>query len=770
MTLRYPALAPVPPMTTGAKVRRDIAAGLVVFLVALPLCLGIATASGAPLISGIVAGIIGGIVVGAISGSQSSVSGPAAGLTAVVLSQISSLGSFEAFLVAVFLGGVFQVILGMIRAGALAEFVPFSVIKGLLAAIGAILILKQLPHLVGHDTDPEGESSFFQPDGQNTFSELVAMVQDLHPGAMAIGIASLALLLFWDRCKPLKNSLVPAPIVVVLLGVLVNLLFHHLSGTLGSKLPISGKHLVDVPVADTLKGTWAFLATPDFSIAWNTKLLMASLTIALVASLETLLNIEAVDKIDPEQRTSPPNRELVAQGVGNMLCGLCGGLPVTSVIVRSSVNINVGAKTKLSAILHGFLLLGSVVFLPQYLNMIPLSALAAILIHTGFKLASPQLFKQMWKEGRYQFLPFIVTLLAILLTDLLIGVLIGLGVSLGFILYSNLRRPVRRILERHIGGDVLHIELPTQVSFLNKAALDRIFREAKKGEHLLIDARRSDYIDPDILSLIREFRDQMGPVHGVYVSVRGFRPKYQIRDEVLFVDYSTRELQEKMTARDVLKVLIDGNERFRTGHRIERDPDSILGSSGKGQHPIAVIFSCIDSRTPAETIFDLGLGDIFSVRIAGNIISRKVLGSIEYGTSVAGAKLVLVLGHTRCGAVTAAVSLAGNSANIADKTGCEHLESIVDEIHRSVDLSKRPSGFDPSTAAGEEFVDDVARQNVISMVKRIATDSSTMARVVASGQVAVVGAMYDVASGEIEFLTDHAIGFSGPSSLSEELT
>jgi carbonic anhydrase/SulP family sulfate permease len=483
---------------------------------------------------------------------------------------------------------------------------------------------------------------------------------------------------------------------------------------------------------------------------------MVAFTIALVASLETLLNLEAVDKIDPEQRSSPPSRELVAQGIGNVAAGLVGGIPVTSVVVRSSVNINAGACTKLSAIFHGLFLLSCVVFLSSYLNMIPLSSLAAVLLVTGFKLASPRLVKEMWSEGRYQFIPFAVTLAAIVLTDLLLGVLIGLGVSLGFILNSNLRRPLRRIVEKHIGGDVLHIELANQVSFLNRATLEKALKTVPRGTHVLLDARNTDYIDPDILSLIREFKDVTAPAHGIQVSLRGFRAKYELRDEIQFVDYSTRELQQQMSPDQVLQVLREGNERFRTGRRLTRDLGRQISATADGQHPLAVVFSCMDSRTPAELIFDLGLGDIFSVRVAGNVISKTALGSMEYGCAVAGAKLILVMGHTRCGAVAAAIDAAAKTLSAEQATGCQHLESIIHDIQQSIDGATLQEMKQSSPEHQAAFADLVARRNVERSVRQIATQSATLRRLVADGRLAVVGAVYDVATGRIDFTTSDA--------------
>lgn len=676
---------------------RDLVAGIVVFLVALPLCLGIALASGAPLMAGLISGIVGGILVGVLSGSHTSVSGPAAGLTAVVLAQIAALGSFQTFLMAVVLAGAIQIVLGFVKAGSLSAFFPSSVIKGLLAAIGVILILKQLPHLFGHDTDPIGEMAFVQPDNHNTFSEL-ANWQDVSTGAAVIGVLSVLLLVVWERVKGLKKFPLPSALVVVVLGASMTLLFRQW----GEPWGIDPSHLVNVPIANSFDEFRNLLVLPDFTALWNSKVYVAASTLAAVASLETLLNLEAVDKLDPRQRTSPSNRELIAQGVGNMMSGLIGGLPLTSVIVRSSVNINSGARTKLSALFHGVLLLVCVVFLPKVLNLIPLSCLAAILLVTGFKLASPNVVKRMWREGYAQFLPFAVTVVAIVLTDLLVGVLIGLGASIAFILRSNLRRPVRRLVEKHLGREVVHLELPNQVSFLNRAALTRVLDEVPRGGHLLLDASSTDYIDPDILDLLREFDEKTGPARGIEVSLRGFKEQYQMEDRTQFVDYSTRELQEAITPAQVLQLLKDGHERFRTGRPLARDLGRAVQAIGEAQYPLVVVLGCIESRAPAEVVFDLGVGDVFSVRVIGNVSSRKILSSIEYGTAVAGAKLVLVLGHTRCGAVAAAVDSLAPTASAAVATGCQHLDHVIEEIQQVIDPAEHaavgptPAGRPPA--------------------------------------------------------------------------
>ncbi|KAF3363394.1 Uncharacterized protein PHSC3_000003 [Chlamydiales bacterium STE3] len=737
---------------------RDLTAGIVVFLVALPLCLGIALASNAPLFSGILAGIVGGLVVGTLSGSQTSVSGPAAGLTAVVAAQIGYLGTFEAFLVAVVLAGILQILFSIGRLGFIAAFFPSSVIKGLLAAIGVILILKQIPHLIGHDIDPIGNKSFFQADHKNTFSELIEAWFDIHPGPALVGILSLVLLITWDRIKALKKSPIPAPLIVIVLGVIVSLILRQIGGYWA----IESSHLVQVPVADSLYHFFGFLTFPDFKIISNPSVFMAAVTIAVVASLETLLNIEAVDKIDPQQRNSPPNRELFAQGVGNVVAGLIGGLPMTSVIVRSSVNLNAGVQTKLSAVWHGVLLLGSVMLVPTWLNEIPLSALAAILFMTGLKLVSPKLMAQMWKEGKNQFLPFAITIIAIVFTDLLIGVLIGLAVSIGFILHSNVRRPLKKIIEKHSTGDeVLHIELPNQVGFFNKASLDETLRSIPRGGHVLIDANNTDYIDPDILDLIADFQNNTASAHGVFVSLVGFKDKYpRLEDRIQYVDFTSREIQSTLTPERALEILQEGNARFRNGTRLTRYLGRQLDAASAGQFPMAVVLNCIDSRTPTELIFDLGLGDIFSVRIAGNTISNKVLGSIEYGCAVAGAKLILVMGHTSCGAVNAAIDLICNHKNAHEATGCVNLQSLIEEIQQSVDLDACKKLNSWGTEQKKAFADDVSYRNVLRTMKMIRKRSSTLDELLKQGKIAIVGAMYDIATAEVSF-------FQAPSDGSE---
>lgn len=741
--------ANVPPSTPSAwnSVPKDLASGLVVFLVALPLCLGIALASGAPMVAGLVSGIVGGILLAWLSGSHTSVSGPAAGMVAVVLAQVAILGSYEAFLVAVILAGAIQILLGALRTGFIAAFFPSNVIKGLLAAIGVIVILKQIPHAVGYDANPEGDMGFRQPGGNNTLSELSAALFNFESGALMVGLVSLVILLVWDRSR-FKKSLIPAPLVVVVLGVVANLVMK----SMGSSWVIGTSHLVQVPVVAGLGEFLKVLPSPDFKAFGNPAVIMAAVTIAAVASLETLLNLQAVDKLDPRKRVSPPNRELMAQGVGNMVSGFFGGLPVTAVVVRGSVNIDAGAATRRSAFFHGVLLCLLVLLAPRWLNEIPLASLAAVLLVTGLKLASPTLFRQMWSEGSKQFAPFIVTVVAIVFTDLLVGVLIGLATSLGFILHSNFRRPLLRFMERHVSGEVLRIELSNQVSFLNRAVLEQALDSVPVNGQVVLDARNTDYIDPDILDLIDDFRKQTAPARNLRVSLIGFKDRYVMQDEIQYVDVTTREVQAQLTPERVLQFLKEGNERFVSGRRLTRDLARQVDATAAAQYPMAVVLSCIDSRSPVELIFDMGLGDAFVVRIAGNVAKEKVLGSMEFACAIAGSRLVVVMGHTNCGAVKAAVELFETGVTAAKATGCEHLDALVNEIQLAIVPGTKPHGDWVTAETKLAFVDDVAMRNVVRTIASIRSASRTLRELEAAGKIAIIGSMYDIKTGRVTFL------------------
>ena len=478
----------------------DVPAGIVVFLVAIPLCLGIAVASGLNEFSGIIGGIVGGIVIGLISGSQLSVSGPAAGLTAIVAAAVLKLPAVEAFFLAVVLSGIFQVVMGIFKLGIIGDYIPNSVIKGMLAAIGIILILKQLPHLVGYNKDYEGNETFIQLSGENTFSALVNSLNHLTPVAIIIGVAGIAVLILyetsWVKSKKIFK-LFSGPLLVVIMGVLLNYFLSDLENPLTAK----DAHLVNIPVASSAKEFLSFLKFPNWSFITNPDVWVTAITIALVASLETLLGIEATDKLDSLKRVSPPNRELIAQGSGNIISGLLGGLPLTSVIVRSSANVNAGAKTKMSTIFHGVLIFVCVAFVPGILNVIPKAALAAILVFTGYKLARVSLFKEYYEKGWEQFMPFIITLTAIVFTDLLKGVLIGITVGVFYVIRSNFRTAIFSVSDNnhHL------IRLRKDVSFFSKPILKRKLEQLPQNASVIIDLTKAEFIDKDVIDTINEF-------------------------------------------------------------------------------------------------------------------------------------------------------------------------------------------------------------------------------------------------------------------------
>lgn len=508
--------------------KTDIVSGVVVFLVALPLCLGIALASGAPLFAGIIAGIIGGIIVGALSHSELSVSGPAAGLTAIVLVAISDLGSFETFLMAVALAGLMQIALGFAKAGTISNYFPSNVIEGMLAAIGLIIILKQLPHAVGYDKDNEGDFFFIEKGtGHNTFSALIDAVNYSHIGAIIVTLVSLAILVSWTKVSFLKKiNIIPGALVAVIVGIILNEVFK----ATGSSLAISQEHLVSLPVPGSFSDFIGQFSRPNFSGISNPQVWVVAATIAAVASIETLLCIEAADKMDPLKRFTNTNTELKAQGVGNLLSGLIGGMPMTSVIVRTSANINSGARTKISTIAHGALLLVSVITIPTLLNRIPLACLAAVLLMTGWKLANPSVFKHMWSNGKLQFAPFILTVVAIVFTDLLKGVAIGLAVSIFFILRANMKLAYFFKKEEHHTGETIHIDLAQEVSFLNKAAIKQTLSDLPENSRVVINATNSAYIDHDVIELIRDFMSLGSKDKAISVSLVGFKGVYKLGD------------------------------------------------------------------------------------------------------------------------------------------------------------------------------------------------------------------------------------------------
>lgn len=496
-----------------SNLKNDLPAGLVVFLVAVPLCLGIALASGAPLFSGIIAGLVGGIIVGSLSGSNLGVSGPAAGLAVIVADAIQKLGTnadgvfsmevgYPLFLSAVVIGGVLQIALAFARAGIIGYFFPNSVIKGMLSAIGIIIVLKQIPHALGHDVIAEGFDGFWQKDGENTFTELWVAFGDINSSAVIITAISMLILIVWEQSfmKRIKIfQVIQGPLVVVAVGILLSRVFLQMEG-----FNLAPDEMVGIPLASEEGGVLKLFTTPDWSQVFSKDIMLLGFTIAIVASLETLLCVEATDKLDPDKNITPTNRELLAQGAGNVVSGLIGGLPVTQVIVRSSANIQSGGKTKFSAIFHGVLIAVSVLLLPDIMNMIPLSSLAAILFLVGYKLAKPAVFTDMFKKGKAQFFPFIITVLGIVFTDLLVGIGIGLAAGLFAILYRNYSVPFNYTQRKD--HDTITIKLSENVTFLNKGGIMKALNVIPNGSKVVIDATQSHYIHPDVIEIIENFQ------------------------------------------------------------------------------------------------------------------------------------------------------------------------------------------------------------------------------------------------------------------------
>ncbi|MGB0897083.1 MAG: SulP family inorganic anion transporter [Flavobacteriaceae bacterium] len=504
------------------SIKSDLPASIVVFFVALPLCLGIALASGAPLFSGLIAGIIGGVIVGGLSGSKIGVSGPAAGLAAIVLTAIGTLGGYENFLVAVVLGGVIQLIFGILKAGIIGYYFPSSVIKGMLTGIGIIIILKQIPHFFGYDADPEGDFAFFQVDGENTFSEIFVTLNNISLGATIIGLIGLAILLLWSNVLSKKGKifqLIQGPLVAVVAGIVYFTLTES-----NAKFGINPAHLVSVPVPEDFNSFLGQFSFPNFSVITNPEVWVVAFTIALVASLETLLCVEATDKLDPHKNVTPTNRELLAQGTGNIISGLIGGLPITQVIVRSSANIQSGGRSKLSAIIHGFLLLISVILIPTLLNKIPLSVLAAVLLIVGYKLAKPALFKQMYDLGWKQFIPFVVTVLGIVFTDLLMGIGMGLAVGVVVILIKSYQNSHFLHIEDNSNGETkIKMTLAEEVTFFNKGAILKELDKLPEHSYLELDVRKTRYLDNDIIEILDDFafKAHERHIHIKLISERG---------------------------------------------------------------------------------------------------------------------------------------------------------------------------------------------------------------------------------------------------------
>ncbi|MCF7964057.1 MAG: carbonic anhydrase [Methylobacter tundripaludum] len=720
-----------------ANLKYDLPAGVAVFLITIPLSLGIALASGAPLFSGLIAGIISGLVVAPLSGSSLGISGATAGLAMIVWTAIDKLG-FNGFLLSLVIAGVFQIIMGLSKAGVIAYYFPSSVVNGMLSGMGLILFLKQIPHAIGYDRDYEGDTSFIQADNYSSFTELAHMLEFSSPTAIMIALTSLAILFLWEQPFMKKHrffQLFQGALIAILAAVLIN----EGLQSFYPELALSGNHLVMIPVLNNAGDLLSQLHFPDFSLLNNPAVYLAALAIAVVASLKTLLSVEAVDKMDPYKRVTPTNRELIVQGIGNACSGLIGGLPMAQVVVRSSIGIQSGARTKATGIICGVLLLFAVIFIPTMINKIPLASLASVLLVVGYKLIRPKVFTTMYKAGMYHFIPFCVTILGMIFTDLLIGLVIGLIFALFSILLENYKSAFY-FNESHIGNKTI-LRLSEHISFLNKANIQQTLEQLPDYSEVVIDATRSKYIDYDVFEIIENFKIEAQRKH-IKLTIENLRG-FGVLQPVENARAPTYDTQQSLTPAKVLTLLKEGNERFVNNLKSNRNLLEQINDTRKGQFPIAIILSCMDSRTSVELIFDQGLGDVFSARVAGNVINDDILGSMEYACKLAGSKLIVVLGHSHCGAVK------GACANVE----LDHLSGLLHKIKPAVDAVQAEESVEIS-AGNDEIVQKVADKNVQLTVEQIKSKSPLLDAMLQSGEIGIVGGMYDIETGKVKFYAD----------------
>lgn len=714
----------------------DLIAAVVVFLIAIPLCLGIALASGAPLFSGILSGIIGGIVVGILSRSQVSISGPAAGMAVVVFSAIQQLGGFDNFLLSLLLAGIFQVIAGKLRAGFIADYVPSNVIQGFLSAVGILLIIKQIPFALTLSHSLSGlKSELIELSTSFEIQPFSDITQHINSGAVILSITSLLVLFYIDLTKKTWVKKFPGVFVVVILGIFINEIFIFLNLDLAQL----GPHLVKIPKAHGVSDFLSQLQSPSFAKITDIKIYLVAVVLAVISSMENLVNIKASETLDKKHRNSEKDRELIAQGIGNIFAGFLGGIPISSVIVRTSVNIESGSRTKIATILHGIFLLVTVLLIPNIINKIPLSTLAAILIYVGYKLTSPHIYIKIYKQGYDRFLPFIITVITIISFNILTGILIGIIFSLFFILKTSSQARIDIIKEIYPKGETSRVVLPQQTTFLNKASLVAELESIPENSKLIIDARYSDYIDKEIIELIQEFKEESAPNKNISLNLIGFKDNYKIHNYIDFINVTTYDVQATLSPHRVLNILKEGNQRFRKDTKINRSLPVDITHTSKTQFPMAVVLGCIDSRVPVETIFDMSFGDLFCIRIAGNVVNDDVLASIEYACHVVGAKLIVVLGHTRCGAIQAA----------CDDVKQGHITQLLSKIKPAI----KAETFTSNDRSGKNqyFVHKVTQLNIANTLYKIYDQSNILKNLIDSEQISMVGAVYEVDSGEVEF-------------------
>lgn len=716
--------------------KQDFSASIVVFLVAIPLCLGVAMAANAPIISGLISGIMGGVIVGFLSQSNLSVSGPSAAIAAVIISAIAHFHSYETALLSIFIAGILQIFSGFKGYGFIADYIPNNVIQGMMCGIGIILVSKQMPiAFTLFKNYSEIKHALIDASDSVLLHPLIHLGFHINSGGILLSLLSLTILFYLDRKKPAITRFLPAPMIVVILGSMVNWWFI-------SKHSIFAQHapqLVHLPRFENITHLWQSLPSPNW-LAWkNPEIYLYALVLYAITTLETLLNINATEKVDPKRQNINKNRELIAQGVGNMLGSILGSIPISSVIVRTSVNIEAGAQTKCATIFHGLLLLVTICFIPFVLNVIPLCLLSSILMYTGYKLSKPSIYREVYRQGFNRFIPFIVTVLSIVIFNLLIGIVLGLLIHLFFILHSNSTARIDLIREVYPGGINYRLLLPQQTTFLNKASIVAELGSIPNDTNLTIDARYTKFIDKELIEYIHEFKEYIAPNRQINLNLEGFKDVYEINDHINFINVTSYDAQSNLTPQDVLAILKQGNERFLNDKDIHRSNLINVQFSANTQHPIACILGCIDSRVPVETIFDMTLGDLFCARIAGNIINDDILASIEYACHVVGAKLIVILGHSSCGAIQAA-------CNHVEKG---HITSLLEKIKPAINAEHHTKV--ERTGSNNKFVAEVTRLNIAHSMLEIYRRSSILRSMLDKKQIGIIGGIYDVATGVVHF-------------------
>ncbi|MBM9576305.1 carbonic anhydrase [Leptospira sp. 201903070] len=621
--------------------RHDVSASLVVFLIALPLCIGIAFASGAPILSGLIGGIVGGLVVSWISKSPLSVSGPAAGLIAIVFDSIQTLGSFNTFLFALCVAGILQIALGFLKAGIISSFFPSSVVKGMLAAIGIVLILKQIPHAVGYDQDYIGDMDFFQLDRENTFSEIWMAFIRFTPGAILIFGVSLSFLLVWEKFELHKKFLIHGSLIAIMAGVLLNEVFRIFDFSFA----VGPEHSIRPIRLDGVTDFFTDEFYPDFT-QWNNRMAyLIAVKLCVVMSLEALFSLDAIEKSDPERRIVSKNRELVAQGTGNLISGILGGLPIISEVIRSSANLQAGAKTRLSAFLHGFLIFVSLILIPNLISKIPLASLAAVLLVVGYKLTDYRILKAQYKKGTDQFLPFIATLIGIVFTDILIGIGIGSAFAIFFIMRRNILNPYEFNKKEKAYGVEVRIDLSEDVSFLNKSSMLYKLDQVADNSHLIIDGSKSKYIDPDVLEIIEDFK----------ISASARNIKLEIIDVITPYEKIKNRPFDLVAQQDYQKLF--DNNRIWVEEKLAQNPD-YFKNLALGQAPQYLLISCSDSRISVNEMTGTSAGELFVHRNIANLVidtDMNLMSVLQYSVEVLKVKHIVVCGHYGCGGVKAAI-------------------------------------------------------------------------------------------------------------------